>query len=133
MKKRDLLQKAYDNGVPGAYTYPNFKIHIYDRLSNEYRKTWDDRIHTMQMGLTKYQQDQIDQEQTTIYITENFIRQTFNDEDFLHYIIRLAQERAFDELTQQRQRTDDGHEHKKSQDRPQERSHDRNRGKRRIK
>ena len=131
-KHRDLLQKAYDNGVPAAYTDLNFSLYIYYRLSNEDRKTWDDRIHTIQMGLTqliiKYHQ-----EQSTIHITENFIRRIFNDEDFLHDIIRLAQERAFDELTRQIQRTDDEHEYKTSQDRPQDRSHDRNRDKRRSK
>ena len=75
--EESYCKKAYDNGVPAAYTDPNFNIHIYDRLSNEDRKTWDDKIHTMQMELTqliiKYHQ-----EQTTIHITENFIGRIFN-------------------------------------------------------
>ena len=96
------MQNAYHNDIPAAYTNPNFKIHIYDRLANEDRKTWDNRIHTMQMGLIqliiKYHQDQIDQP-STIQITENFVRQIYSDEDFLQDIIRRAQERAFDDLT----------------------------------
>ena len=47
------------------------------------------------------------QVQTVITITENFIRQVYGDNHFLHEIIQTARERALYELTRQRRRQRD--------------------------
>ena len=110
-KQCSLLKTAYDNQHPPAYIHSNLNIHIYDNIHKDDKQQWDKLIHDTQMGITnlliRHHERAILQVQTVITITENFIRQVYGDNHFLHEIIQTARERALYELTRERRRRRD--------------------------